>query len=458
MLDPGDKRRDDSVPRTYAAASSAGPLPAVPMMRSISKDEVAARLLHGVDQLLARVPQAAVRLLLLAVELQHAPGLRLDLVDQLPAVLGGDEGVERHRLLLAAFLADAQLVHAHDLVAQHLHDRHHARGLRDDDAVLVVHLRLVLGEPVARQDGVVGRLRDLVGAQLDDELVLPGVAVLGVVDDLAAHLAVVHHLVDHVGAVDALAHAGDAVALEGGFQLLEQVDLGAFAQLVGGLALELALHVGELRGQLQHLGLLGQDGAVLLPLQVLLLALHGLQRLGHALLHRRLLLRLQRRHLLPGGGPRLLAWASLAWKSASVAVMPPSAACRSSARASATFCCGRGRRLGPRLHQRRLVPARAAGPRSCGRCPGRWAARTWGSGRRGCAAGTPGGSTAGTSPSIPSLETAASDGERKGALPKSLAHKVIWNVCAYYVLFMFQAQLKIPARPQAAGFRQAVVA
>jgi hypothetical protein len=35
--------------------------------------------------------------------------------------------------------------------------------------------------------------------------------------------------------------------------------------------------------------------------------------------------------------------------------------------------------------------------------------------------------------------------ERKGALPESLAHEIIWNVCAHYVLFMFQAQLKIPA-------------
>ena len=59
-------------------------------------------------------------------------------------------------------------------------------------------------------------LRQLVGPQLGGEPVLPGVAVLGVVDDLAAHLAVVDHLVDHVGAVDALGHTLDAVALEGG--------------------------------------------------------------------------------------------------------------------------------------------------------------------------------------------------------------------------------------------------
>src|SRR2546430_125054 len=77
-------------------------------------------------------------------------------------------------------------------------------------------LALVLRELVARQDGVVRPLRQLVCPQLGGEPVLPGVAVLGVVDDLAAHLVVVDHLVDHVGAVDALGHALDAVAFEGG--------------------------------------------------------------------------------------------------------------------------------------------------------------------------------------------------------------------------------------------------
>ena len=94
-------------------------------------------------------------------------------------------------MLLALLVADAQLVHAHELVAQDLDDRQHARGIGDDHAVLRVDLALVLRELVARQDGVVRALRQLVGLQLGGEAVLPGVAVLGVVDDLAAHLAVV---------------------------------------------------------------------------------------------------------------------------------------------------------------------------------------------------------------------------------------------------------------------------
>jgi hypothetical protein len=116
----------------------------------------------------------------------------------------------------------------------------------------------------------------------------------------------VHHLVDHVGAVDAFGDALDAVALEGRAQLVEEVDLRALAQLVCRLAFELALQVGQLGGELQNLLLLGQDGDLLLALQVLLLACKGFLDLGNALFYRSLLFHLQRRDLRGGPGPRLL--------------------------------------------------------------------------------------------------------------------------------------------------------
>ena len=115
---------------------------------------------------------------------------------------------------------------------------------------------------------------------------------------------------DDVGAVDALADAGDAVALEGGAELLEQIDLRAFAELVRRFLLELALQVLQLALQLllvlERLGALGEDGGILLALQVLGLALQALLDLGDALRDSRLLRRLQRRDLALRGGARLL--------------------------------------------------------------------------------------------------------------------------------------------------------
>ena len=81
-----------------------------------------------------------------------------------------------------------------------------------------------------------------------------------------------------------------------------EVDLRALAQLVGGFLLQLALHVLQLGLQLllvlKGFGTFGEHGSILLALQVLGLAQQALLHLGHALLDRRLLGFLQRRHLL----------------------------------------------------------------------------------------------------------------------------------------------------------------
>ena len=243
-----------------------------------------------------------------------------------------------------------------------------------------MHVGGVLRELVAREDGVVGGLRDLVGAQLGDELVLPGVAVLGVVDDLAAHTAVVDHLVDDVGAVDALADAGDAVAFEGGAQLLEQIDLRAFAELVRRFLLELALQVLQLALQLllvlERLGALGEDGGVLLPLQVLGLALQAHLNLGDALRDSRLLRRLQGCDLALRGGARLLHLGKLGLE-----LGEPGRRRRLGRELGFRTCrldllLGCGDRLGAPACSTRPDTARAAWSRSGARRPARSAART----------------------------------------------------------------------------------
>ena len=229
---------------------------------------------------------------------------------------------------------------------------------------------------------MVGGLRDLVGAQLGDELVLPGVAVLGVVDDLAAHLAVVHHLVDHVGAVDALADADDAVALEGGLELLEQVDLGAFAQLVGATCLSsLRCMSGSsdcsLRPWPSRPARRRPSRAAGPPSAAA--GLPGPRR------------RASRRPppARPSGPPsarrrRALACSACGQLRLELGEPRGLAGSRPRAwprRARRPPCARGGSRLGARLRQGCLVLLALPGPRSCGRCPGRWAARTWGSGR-----------------------------------------------------------------------------
>ena len=122
---------------TYAASS--GPLPAVPMMRSISKTRSLRDFCTELDELAARAPKCGgAPPAPCCIELQHLAGLGLDLIQQLLEVLRGDESVERHRLLLALLVADAQLVHAQDLRAQDLGQRQHTRGVGDDHAVLGV--------------------------------------------------------------------------------------------------------------------------------------------------------------------------------------------------------------------------------------------------------------------------------------------------------------------------------
>src|SRR4051812_2909170 len=76
-LDPGDKPRDDNLRRLFGSVAG-GADDAVDL-----EGEIAARFLHGADELAALVPDAPVRLLLLAVEVQHLDGLRLHLLDQL---------------------------------------------------------------------------------------------------------------------------------------------------------------------------------------------------------------------------------------------------------------------------------------------------------------------------------------------------------------------------------------
>ena len=86
-LTAGDGRR---VPTGDIAITSATTLRRFVLHRPVAggaddavdlEGQIAARLLHRVDELLALIPQTPVRLLLFGVELDHLASLRLDLVD-----------------------------------------------------------------------------------------------------------------------------------------------------------------------------------------------------------------------------------------------------------------------------------------------------------------------------------------------------------------------------------------
>ena len=70
-------------------------------------------------------------------------------------------------------------------------------------------------EPEQREHRVVGAFGDFVLAELRRVLAPPRIAVLGIVDDLAAYLPVADHLVDNVRARETFGDAPDPVALEG---------------------------------------------------------------------------------------------------------------------------------------------------------------------------------------------------------------------------------------------------
>ena len=91
-----------------------------------------------------------------------------------------------------------------------------------------------------------GAFGDLVLAELRCILAPPRITVLGIVDDLAADFSVLDDLVDDVGASRALGHAPDAIAFEPVLEFLEQVEVGAFPQLVGRLLLKLAYGLVQL--------------------------------------------------------------------------------------------------------------------------------------------------------------------------------------------------------------------
>jgi hypothetical protein len=92
-----------------------------------------------------------------------------------------------------------------------------------------------------REDGVLGLRRNLVLAELGDIVVSPCLAVLRIVNDLAARLAVVLNDLNDVGPSGPLGYAFDVVGRIFGFEGFEEIDLSAFAQFLSVLLVKAAL-------------------------------------------------------------------------------------------------------------------------------------------------------------------------------------------------------------------------
>jgi hypothetical protein len=99
------------------------------------------------------------------------------------------------------------------------------------------------------QDRVLGLGGHLILPEPGHVLVAPRVPVLGIVDDPAANLTAVNHVMDDVGTGRPFADALYLIAFEFLLEALEQVDLGAFAQFIGRLPFELSGQVFQLAGE-----------------------------------------------------------------------------------------------------------------------------------------------------------------------------------------------------------------
>ena len=156
---------------------------------------------------------------------------------------------------------------------------------------------------------------------------------------------------------------------------------------MGGLLLELALHVLQLGLQLllvlEGLGALGEHGGVLLALQVLGLAQQALLNLGHALVDRGLLGLLQRRHLLLDVDSRQVRLRQARLDVGQLGQRGLLGLRQDGLPLGGQALAGGGLRLGLGLLEGGGLLLAQPLPRSGGRCPGRWAGRRWGSGRPG---------------------------------------------------------------------------
>jgi superfamily I DNA/RNA helicase len=228
-----------------------------------------------------------VRPLLVNLDLLELADQRLNRIKQLAAAFGGDEIVKRRHLVLSGLIADAKLVHLHNLIAKELGHGEDAGGARNNHVILEVKLLRACRKFVARQDRVVCFLGNLILSKLGDVLVFPDVSVLRIVNDLAAGFPFLDDLMHDIGSRRAFLNAPDFVAFKRIFQDIIQFELRALSQLIGSSLLQLSLHVLQLRLQL-HLRLkalrpLGIDRGDLVllkrfPLQVDLVGVRLLER------------------------------------------------------------------------------------------------------------------------------------------------------------------------------------
>lgn len=198
------------------------------------------------------------------------------------ALIGGDEVVQRGCLLRALLTAHPKGVRLNHMPTQHLNDGNDASGIRDKHAILEMELFGALRELQDRQDGVLSVVRQLVSAKLGDEVVAPSIVVLGVVDDDAADLAVVHDRVADVGTGQAFLYPLEAVVLELCAQRLVEVDLRALTKFLSRLLLQGALQFADLLRQFlrlsEGLGSGGAQGGGLVGFEGFPLFLYAIER------------------------------------------------------------------------------------------------------------------------------------------------------------------------------------
>ena len=168
--------------------------------------------------------------------------------------VGGNEVIERRHFFGAFVLGKPEAVNLDQVLAQNADQGNRPRRVHDDHAISNRELFRVRRELAHTQDRVISLGRSLISCQLADEVAPPGRMVLAVIDDGAALAAVVDNGVADVGAGIAAAYPLDPIFLELRLEFIEQLDLGALAQLLRCLLLKLTSEVADLRGQRLLLG------------------------------------------------------------------------------------------------------------------------------------------------------------------------------------------------------------
>src|SRR5262249_51656728 len=118
----------------------------------------------------------------------------------------------------------------------------HSGGIRNNHTLPNSKLLHISRERAGCQNGMFSFLGNLILAQLGYKIILPSIAVLRVIDNRAALLAIVKHHMNDVRARGALGHATDLISPKLLLEVLKKLDFFTVTEFYGSTLLYLPLH------------------------------------------------------------------------------------------------------------------------------------------------------------------------------------------------------------------------